>query len=85
MTDDAALTEKREAVAALVKEIDPRLSIHDFRMVEGPRHTNVIFDLVIPFEMEKDRESLKEQISGQIQSRWKNHYAVICVDSSAFN
>lgn len=85
VTDDAVLTEKRQAVSELVRALDPRLSIHDFRMVEGPRHTNVIFDLVIPFDLEQDRESLKEQISQQIRNRWKDHYAVICVDSSAFN
>ena len=85
VTDDAALTEKREAVEALVRDLDPRLSIHDFRMVEGPRHTNVIFDLVVPFELEKEREQLKEKITAQIRERWKDHYAVICVDSSAFN
>ena len=85
VTDDAALTEKREAVTQLVRELDPRLSIHDFRMVEGPRHTNVIFDLVVPFELEKEREQLKEKLTAQIRERWKDHYAVICVDSSAFN
>ena len=85
VTDDAALTEKREAVTQLVRDLDPRLSIHDFRMVEGPRHTNVIFDLVVPFELEKEREQLKEKLTAQIRERWKDHYAVICVDSSAFN
>lgn len=47
-TDDKLTIETKEKVIALVHAYDTRLSIHDFRMVAGPTHTNVIFDIVVP-------------------------------------
>ena len=48
---DEAVSEKREEVAALLRTIDERISLHDFRMVEGPTHTNLIFDAQVPFDL----------------------------------
>ena len=45
--DDGLTAETRERVAALARIIDPGITIHDFRMVTGPTHTNVIFDVVV--------------------------------------
>ena len=47
--DDGITQETRKRVADLVRCIDDQISIHDFRMVVGPTHTNVIFDAVVPF------------------------------------
>ncbi|MBR5217632.1 MAG: cation transporter, partial [Oscillospiraceae bacterium] len=47
VTDDALTTELRMKVSALVQEVDPRATIHDFRMVIGPTHTNLIFDAAV--------------------------------------
>ena len=47
VTNDAHTTALRQAVAEQVKTIDPRLTIHDFRIVPGPSHTNLIFDVVV--------------------------------------
>ena len=49
VTDDGITEETRQRVAALVHCIDDEINIHDFRMVVGPTHTNVIFDAVVPF------------------------------------
>ena len=46
--DDAAVKEMKERVMALVREIDTKITIHDFRMVQGPTHTNLVFDMVVP-------------------------------------
>jgi len=63
VTDDEEAAAARKLVETVVGGIDGRLSIHDFRMVAGPLHTNVIFDLVVPFEMEKDAKVLIAAIS----------------------
>lgn len=47
---DDRVAEVRSRVAAALKEIDDRLSFHDFRMVDGAEHINLIFDVVVPFE-----------------------------------
>lgn len=48
--DDARTNEMRIKVARLASALDPAITIHDFRMVTGPSHTNLIFDLVLPLE-----------------------------------
>ncbi|MBE6760386.1 MAG: cation transporter [Ruminococcaceae bacterium] len=49
--DDEATTELRIAATKIVQDIDERLTVHDFRMVTGPTHTNLIFDVVAPFRL----------------------------------
>lgn len=80
VTDNAELTRMRTLVAKEVQSIDPRLSIHDFRMVSGPEHTNLIFDLVVPFDMENREKELKQLIDRQVQFEGKQYYTVITFD-----
>ena len=81
VTDDEEVNETRKEVFNIVKKYDKTLSVHDFRMVKGPTHTNVIFDLVIPYgkdyEPEKIVKDLKQKIKDEMQGK---HYAVIRVD-----
>lgn len=64
----------------LVKQIYPEASIHDFRMVPGPTHTNVIFDVVIPMN-EKDSDDIAgEKIAGRIHEAWPERFAVLHID-----
>lgn len=49
----------KEAMKEFLKEIDPILSLHDFRIVDGPTHTNVIFDLVVPRKYKISEDELK--------------------------
>ena len=81
-TDDEHTLEVREKVAALVSCIDSRVSIHDFRMVKGPTHTNVLFDLVIPFDMKKSDEELLDNVQTIVKSIDKNYYSVVNIDKS---
>lgn len=81
-TDDEHTLEVREKVAALVSCIDSRVSIHDFRMVKGPTHTNVLFDLVIPFDMKKSDEELLGNVQTIVKSIDKNYYSVVNIDKS---
>ena len=49
VTDDAFSNQMRDKVDELLRELDPELKMHDFRMVTGPSHTNLIFDVVVPY------------------------------------
>lgn len=85
VTDDKELNHMRELVLRVIEDIDPRMSIHDFRMVRGPGHTNLIFDLVIPFEMSNRKKELSRLINDRIQFESEKYYAVITFDDSTFN
>ena len=57
----------RKQVVSLIKNYDDCYSLHDFRMVAGPTHTNLIFDLVVPFEQDKSKETIKEELTELIE------------------
>lgn len=80
VTDDEKVTALRISVAAAVKKIDERLTIHDFRYVEGTTHSNLIFDVTVPFEIKENNERIKELVSDKISEIDPNYFAVITVD-----
>lgn len=85
VTNDEELNEMLSLVKNAVSTIDERFSVHDFRMVRGEDHTNLIFDLVIPYEYETKTEALKKQINDIVQFGSKKYYAVISFDPASFN
>ena len=80
VTDDEKVSALRIRVAAAVKEIDERLTIHDFRYVEGFTHSNLIFDVTVPFEIKMENERVKELVSNKISEIDPNYFAVITID-----
>lgn len=81
VTSDARISELRSAVTALVVCIDEALSIHDFRVVEGPTHTNLIFDVVVPHRFYISDTQLQWMIGEKIKKRLGREYdAVMQVD-----
>jgi len=78
--DDEKTNAAREMVSEIVKEIDSSLSIHDFRMVSGPHHTNLIFDVVLPFSCKIDSSDVIDMINKRLSALEKNYYAVVTVD-----
>ncbi len=81
VTNDAHVTEMKTAVVQLVKELDERLTIHDFRMVDGPSHTNLIFDVVAPFGFRLEDEELVKEIFASTQKKLgERYFTVIKVD-----
>ncbi len=80
VTDDEELNYMRGVVVDIIIEIDSRLSLHDFRMVRGAKRTKLVFDLVIPYSMEKEKHQLKEKIDNGIKSEGKHYDTVICFD-----
>ena len=85
VTDDAEVNEVRQRVEAIVTEIDPRLSFHDFRMVRGREHSNVIFDLVLPFDLRGQEHALRARIGEALHAENPRYRTVITFDSEAFN
>jgi len=85
VTDDEELNHMKQLIQSCIHRIDSRLSIHDFRMVKGPGHTNLIFDMIIPYEMKSRRQELKEQIDRAVRQESERYYTVITFDEEAFN
>ena len=80
--DNTEVSQMRAAVAEKLKELDDVISIHDFRMVPGPTHTNLIFDAVVPADYKKSDEELAASIRQQIHQTWPDRYAVVSIDHS---
>jgi cation diffusion facilitator family transporter len=82
VTDDGVTEPTRRKVAALVGCIDEQISIHDFRMVAGPTHTNVIFDAVVPFKFRLTDAEVEEKIKTAVRTLDGNYFAVVNVEKS---
>lgn len=82
VTDDSETGEAREFFAAEAKKLDPRLSIHDLRMVPGTTHTNVIFDLVLPRELDSRTPELKHALQEAAQRKNPLWLCVITAENS---
>ena len=80
VTDDGELNHMKALILDRVRKLDPRLSVHDFRMVRGPGHTNLIFDMRIPFGMEKKESEIKATIDKAISKEPSKYYTVITFD-----
>ena len=72
----------REQIKQRVKELDPVFEIHDFRMVQGPTRTNLIFDVVIPQEYPLKDAAVEEQVKNAIQQMNKSYFAVVKIEKS---
>ena len=81
-TVDERVGKLREQVRALVKAVDPDMSIHDFRVTAGPDHTNLIFDVVVPHKSHLKDEEVKERITHAVRGMEGRYYAVIQVERS---
>lgn len=80
--NNTTVMETRKKVAQLVSLIDEQITIHDFRMVTGPTHTNVIFDAVVPFAFRLSDKEVEERIKDAVRTLDGNYFAVIQIDKS---
>lgn len=79
--NDTTVAAARDRVAGLLREhIDPAVSVHDFRMVEGPTHTNVIFDALVPLHVSSADAALKKEIARLVHQMEPDWFAVVTVD-----
>lgn len=79
-TDDERVNEIRRKVAEVLLTIDENVTIHDFRMVDGKDRTNLIFDVVIPFDVKDDKEEIKKKVQSLVKTIDERFVAVVCVD-----
>lgn len=82
VNDDGLTSETRARVAAIVRLIDPGISIHDFRMVPGPTHTNVIFDAEVPYQCSLPDKEVRARIEEGVRALDGNYFAVVEVEKS---
>lgn len=80
VSDDEATTILHTATVKVIRSIDETLKIHDFRVVEGPTHTNLIFDVVVPYDYHMTDGQLKESICAAINERMPGCNVVLTVD-----
>jgi len=77
----------RAAICNTLHAIDSRMDLHDFRLVRGANHTNLIFDITLPAELNGRKADIRKAIDEALEARGDNmkYYTVITFDAEAFN
>ena len=78
--NDPETNKMREKVYSILKTFDENLTMHDFRIVKGVNHTNLIFDVVVPFSAKYTENELKDFVKRELSTCEKQYYAVIEID-----
>jgi divalent metal cation (Fe/Co/Zn/Cd) transporter len=82
VVDDAVTNEAKKKIATLIHCIDDEIHIHDFRMVVGNTHTNVIFDAVVPHGFRLTDSEVETKIQTAVRTLDGNYYAIVQVERS---
>lgn len=86
VTGDARMEHMKQLVLQCLKEQDSRITIHDFRMVQGKGHTNLIFDASLPAELMNRQKEIKAKLDEKLNETEENtYYTVITFDLASFN
>ena len=80
VTDDEEVSSYKELAKKACSEISAEIGMHDFRMVKGNTHTNLIFDVVVPFGFKLNDDELKNQVNSKIRENDSKLFTVITVD-----
>ena len=84
VTDDERINSLKDMTNTIVKEISDEMSIHDFRVVDGPTHTNLIFDLIAPHKFHLSNEEIRKTIEDKLSKIDERYFVVITIEH-AFN
>ena len=71
-TESERVAHLKEFVRSIVKELDDRYDVHDFRMNEGDTHANLIFDLVIPYDKKQNVDEIRNYVTARIEAEEPN-------------
>lgn len=82
VVDNKEINDMKDFTEKIVKELNPEFSIHDFRMTDGGKRVNLIFDLVVPRDKEYDKEEIIKNVQQKIHEKDKKYFAVIKVETS---
>ena len=86
VTDDPEQDALQQLIRQTLTDIDNRLTMHDFRMVRGQEHTNLIFDIALPMDLKPQEKRIRQQINAALVSLERGtFYTVITFDPEAFN
>lgn len=85
VTDDPELSRLRELVDSVLLLYDQRLKSHDFRMVRGNGHTNLIFDIALPDDLRSKESAIKAYLDDALSADSMTYYTVITFDSASFD
>lgn len=80
--DDEVTNELKQRVAEIIAGMEGEISFHDFRIVHGPTHTNMIFDVVVPFDYTMSDSEVVAYIQNKIFQIDQNYFVVIDVDKA---
>lgn len=78
--EDERTLEIKEKVAEIIRGMEGDIHFHDFRIVSGPTHTNIIFDVVVPYDYVKKDDEVADYLKDEIQKLDSTYFAVIQVD-----
>ena len=78
--DDEETISVKEKVIEIVKRLDETLTIHDFRMVKGVTHTNVLFDIAIPLKFKMSKVELKKYLENELKEINDKYMLVLQID-----
>ena len=79
-TNNDEVNANKEMLLGVIESINSKLTIHDFRMVSGPTHTNIIFDVVLPYDVKFSEDEIKTIIAEKVREKRPNYNCVITVD-----
>lgn len=84
-TENESINELKDMVEEIIKDINPILNFHDFRVTNGPMRTNIIFDLEVPFDFDlKDNEIIR-MINKKVKEIDENYHIVVQIDKVVVN
>lgn len=82
MVNNDRVNELKTITVDIVSKIRNDITIHDFRVVDGPMHTNLIFDVVVPYDFKENSDELATQIRLKLSEVNENYFAIIKVEHS---
>lgn len=86
IVDDPELTRCKQAAAELLRQKDPRLTLHDFRMTQGRKHMNLVFDVSLPSDLQGQEESIRRFVEDGMNREGSMVYHVVTTfDAASFN
>lgn len=80
VTDDEQTMQLREQITATLYQLSSEATLHDFRIVKGPTHTNIIFDVCVPYGFSLNDSQIKSYLAYRISELDQSYYAVITID-----
>lgn len=78
--NDPEVKELKKQISDFLFMLDSSLTLHDFRIVKGPTHTNIIFDIVLPFHFRLSDEAVCSLMEAKVKELNPNYFAVINID-----